>query len=92
MQVRAGGLTTVAHVSDLLSGGDTLPDGDGVVVDVPVHRHGAVVMKQPHPQAETGRSAGVDDLTIGGRKDGVPMGAAMSMPPWCAPSASRSWM
>ncbi|CDZ91205.1 hypothetical protein RHRU231_810006 [Rhodococcus ruber] len=69
VQVRAGGLATVAHGGDLVTRHDLLTDGHEGLVDVTVDGDGAVGVAQTHPHAEPGRRTGVDDGAVGDRED-----------------------
>src|SRR5690606_31843967 len=70
MQVRAGGLTAVAHGRDDVARVHALSGLHVHVVDMAVDGGGAVVLQHPDPQAEAGGRTGLDHGAVADRLDG----------------------
>src|SRR5271157_619913 len=69
MEVWTGGITPVTHGGYLVAGHHALADADQRGVDVAVERDRAVGMEQLDQHPVAGGRPGLDDDTIGHRKD-----------------------
>lgn len=81
VQVRPGGPATVSDGGDLLAGAHALARRHLVGVDVAVDGGGAVVVLDANPLTVARCRARVEDRAVGRDCIGVPIGAAMSIPP-----------